>query len=146
MAPDRKPLDVTAYSLMVLLTALWGFQQVTIKVIVDDVSLLAQAAIRSLVATVLVVAWARLRGIPLFERDGTLKAGLLAGLLFGVEFVFIYGGLPYTKASRMVVLSYLWPEMIPRGLHFLVAGERLHLAERLGVAMRFRGDTIGLFA
>jgi hypothetical protein len=51
MVPQRKPLDATAYSLMVLLTALWGFQQVTIKVIVDDVSLLAQAAIRSIVAT-----------------------------------------------------------------------------------------------
>jgi drug/metabolite transporter (DMT)-like permease len=145
MAPQRKPLDVTAYSLMVLLTALWGFQQVTIKVIVDDVSLLAQAAIRSIVATALVLAWARLRGTPLFEHDGTLRAGLLAGLLFGVEFVFIYGGLAYTNASRMVVFIYLTPVLTALGLHFLVAGERLHPAQWLGVLVAFGGVVLAFF-
>ena len=49
---ERKPLDLAAYSLMVLLTALWGFQQVTIKVIAGDVSLIAQAAIERLGGTV----------------------------------------------------------------------------------------------
>jgi len=145
MAPERKPLDATAYSLMVLLTALWGFQQVTIKVIVDDVSLLAQAAIRSIVATALVLAWARLRGTPLFERDGTLRAGLLAGLLFAVEFVFIYGGLAYTNASRMVVFIYLTPVLTALGLHFLVAGERLHPAQWLGVLVAFGGVVLAFF-
>ena len=145
MAPLRKPLDATAYSLMVLLTALWGFQQVTIKVIVDDVSLLAQAAIRSIVATLLVMAWARLRSIPLFERDGTLKAGLLAGFLFGIEFVFIYGGLAYTNASRMVVFIYLTPVLTALGLHFMVAGERLHPAQWLGVLVAFAGVVLAFF-
>ena len=145
MATERKPLDVTAYSLMVLLTALWGFHQVTIKVIVDDVSLLTQAAIRSIVATALVLAWARLRGTPLFERDGTLKAGLLAGFLFAVEFAFIYGGLGHTNASRMVVFIYLTPVLTALGLHFLVAGERLHPAQWLGVLVAFGGVVLAFF-
>src|SRR5689334_10637943 len=136
---DRKPLDAGAYSLMLLLTALWGFQQVTIKVIAGDVSLVAQAAIRSIVATALVVVWARLRGIPLFERDGTLKAGLLAGLLFAVEFVFIYGGLAYTNASRMVVFIYLTPVLTALGLHLAIPGERLKAGQWLGVLVAFSG-------
>ena len=142
---DRKPLDSGAYALMVLLTALWGFQQVTIKVIAGDVSLLAQAAIRSIVATALLVAWARLRGIPLFERDGTLRAGLLAGLLFGVEFVFIYGGLGYTNASRMVVFIYLTPILTALGLHFLIPGERLHPGQWAGVLVAFGGVVLAFF-
>jgi len=145
MAPDRKPLDLGAYSLMVLLTALWGFQQVTIKVIAGDVSLLAQAAIRSIVATILVVAWARLRGTPLFQRDGTLKAGLLAGLLFAVEFVFIYGGLAYTNASRIVVFIYLTPVLTALGLHLMVPGERLHPGQWLGVLVAFAGVALAFF-
>lgn len=145
ISPQRKPLDLTAYSLMVLLTALWGFQQVTIKVIADDVSFLAQAAIRSIVATVLVVAWARLRGTPLFERDGTLKAGLLAGFLFAVEFVFIYGGLAHTNASRMVVFIYLTPVLTALGLHFLIPGERLHPGQWLGVLVAFGGVVLAFF-
>jgi drug/metabolite transporter (DMT)-like permease len=142
---DRKPLDVTAYSMMVLLTALWGFQQVTIKLIAGDVSLVAQAAIRSIIATALVLAWARLRGIPLFERDGTLKAGLLAGFLFAVEFAFIYGGLAYTNASRMVVFIYLTPVLTALGLHFVVPSERLHPGQWLGVLVAFGGVTLAFF-
>jgi drug/metabolite transporter (DMT)-like permease len=142
---ERKPLDLTAYSLMVLLTALWGFQQVTIKVIAGDVSLVAQAAIRSIVATALVLAWARLRGIPLFERDGTLRAGLLAGLLFAVEFVFIYGGLAYTNASRMVVFIYLTPVLTALGLHLAIPGERLKAGQWLGVLVAFFGVALAFF-
>ena len=130
---------------MVLLTALWGFQQVTIKVIAGDVSLIAQAAIRSVIATGLVLAWAGLRGIPLFERDGTLKAGLLAGVLFAVEFVFIYGGLAYTNASRMVVFIYLTPVLAALGLHFLIPGERLHPGQWLGVLVAFGGVVLAFF-
>jgi drug/metabolite transporter (DMT)-like permease len=142
---QRKPLDLNAYLVMVLLTALWGFQQVTIKVIAGDVSLVAQAAIRSIVATALVLAWARLRGIPLFERDGTLKAGLLAGFLFAVEFVFIYGGLAYTNASRMVVFIYLTPVLTALGLHFLVPGEHLHPSQWIGVLVAFGGVVLAFF-
>ena len=142
---ERKPLELTAYALMVLLTALWGFQQVTIKVIAGDVSLVAQAAIRSIVATALVLVWARLRGIPLFERDGTLKAGLLAGVLFAVEFVFIYGGLAYTNASRMVVFIYLTPVLTALGLHLAIPGERLKAGQWLGVLVAFFGVALAFF-
>jgi len=38
---------------MVALTALWGFQQVTIKWIVGEVPFVMQAAMRSILATVL---------------------------------------------------------------------------------------------
>ena len=58
MAQDRKALDANAYALMLLLTALWGFQQVIIKWISGEVSFVMQAAIRSIVATALLLAWA----------------------------------------------------------------------------------------
>src|SRR5262245_52528922 len=81
----RKPLDATAYGAMVLLAALWGFQQTAIKLTAPDVSLVMQAAIRSAIATALVLAWMPYRGIPLLRRDGTLWPGIGAGLLFGGE-------------------------------------------------------------
>jgi drug/metabolite transporter (DMT)-like permease len=139
MVQERKPLDAAAYSIMVLLTALWGFQQVTIKIIAGDVSLLAQASVRSMVATALLLAWARLRGIALFSRDGTLAAGLAAGVLFAVEFAFIYGGLGYTNASRMTVFVFLAPVLTALGLHFFVRGERLGAWQWLGVGVAFAG-------
>jgi drug/metabolite transporter (DMT)-like permease len=136
---ERKPLDGNAYVLMVLLTALWGFQQVAIKLAAADVSLVMQAALRSIAATALLLAWARLRGIALFERDGSLRPGMLAGLLFGGEFVFIYAGLEYTNASRMIVFVYTTPPLTAFLLHFFVPGERLRAVQWAGVLLAFAG-------
>jgi drug/metabolite transporter (DMT)-like permease len=136
---ERRALDATAYAAMLLLAALWGFQQAAIKLVAADVSLVMQAAIRSAGATVLVLAWAFYRGIPLFTRDGTLLAGIAAGLLFGAEFAFIYGGLAHTNVSRMTVFVYLAPPLTALGLHFFVRGERLAALQWLGVAAAFAG-------
>jgi len=139
MIDTRRPLDATAVSVMVLLTALWGFQQVVIKLTAPDVSLVMQAAIRSSIATALVLVWAQARRIALFAPDGTFWPGLFAGLLFGGEFIFIYAGLAHTAASRMVVFIYLCPPLTALGLHFLVPGERLRAAQWVGVCVSFCG-------
>ena len=139
MVQERKALDVNAYAVMVLLTALWGFQQVAVKWIAADVSFVMQAAIRTIAATLLLLGWAGVRGIPLFGRDGTLWPGLIAGLLFAFEFVFIYAGLGHTNASRMSVFIYLAPPLTALGLHFFVRGERLAPLQWLGVGVAFGG-------
>ena len=136
---SRKPLDARAFSLMLVLTALWGFQQVAIKLTAPDVSLVMQAALRTFLAAGLLLAWVRWRGIPLFSRDGTLAAGIGAGLLFGGEFVFIYAGLEHTAASRMVVFIYLAPIVTALGVHWLVPGEHLSRAQWAGVLLAFAG-------
>ena len=139
VSQERKPLDATAYGMMVLLAALWGFQQAAIKLVAPDISLVLQAALRSAAATALVIGWAAWRGIPLFRRDGTLAAGLGAGLLFGLEFALIYGGLAHTNVSRMTVFVYLAPPLTALGLHFFVRGERLAPPQWLGVFVAFAG-------
>ena len=142
---ERKPLDSNAYALMVLLTALWGVQQVVIKLTANDISLVMQAGIRSIIATVLVLGWAAYKGISLWRRDGTLWAGVFAGLLFGGEFVFIYAGLEHTAASRMVVFIYLAPVLTALGLHLLVRGERLVPGQWAGVLVSFAGVALAFW-
>ena len=136
---ERKALDANAFALMLVLTALWGFQQVAIKLTAPDISLVMQAALRTFLAAALLIAWARWRGIALFSRDGTLAAGIGAGLLFGGEFVFIYAGLEHTAASRMVVFIYLAPIVTALGVHWWVPGEHLVRAQWFGVALAFGG-------
>jgi len=65
-------LDARAMALMVLLCALWGLQQVAIKVAVESIPPLLQSGLRSAGAVALVWVWARWRRIPLFARDGSL--------------------------------------------------------------------------
>jgi drug/metabolite transporter (DMT)-like permease len=125
--------------MMVVLCMSWGFQQVTIKIATAGISPIMQAGLRSIIATVLLLAWAQLRRIPLFGRDGTLAGGLAAGALFAGEFVFIYAGLAYTAASRMVVFIYLAPCFTALGLQWFVPGERLNASQWTGVVLAFLG-------
>lgn len=135
----RTQLDTTAMALMVVLCAAWGLQQVAIKVANAGISPVWQASLRSIGAALLVWAWAAQRGIPLFERDGTLRAGLLSAALFAGEFALIYWGLNYTAASRGVVFLYTAPFMIALGAHCLLPGERLRPLQWLGLACAFAG-------
>ena len=135
----RRPLDTTAVALMLVLSALWGFQQVAIKLAAPGMSLVMQGAIRSGIACVLVVAWARWHRIVLWQRDGTLAPGFVAGLLFAGEFALIYAGLAYTTAARMVVFIYLAPVLTALGLTWFVPGEQLRAVQWTGVVLAFFG-------
>jgi drug/metabolite transporter (DMT)-like permease len=124
---------------MVLCCFVWGFTNVTIKLAAADISPVMQGGLRSMLAMVLLMIWARMRNIPLFNSDGTLKAGLIAGALFASEFLFIYAGLAHTGASRMVVFVYTAPCLTALGLHWFVPGERLHPAQWIGILLAFGG-------
>ena len=124
---------------MIVLCMCWGFNQVAIKLAVAGISPIMQAGLRSVIAGALLLGWARLRGIPLFRPDGTLGAGMAAGVLFAAEFVFIYAGLAHTAASRMVVFIYLAPCLTALGLQWFVPGERLSAVQWTGVGLAFAG-------
>lgn len=128
-----------AFGLMVLLCAVWGLQQVAIKLAVAEISPIMQAGLRSGLGAVLVFAWARWRGMGLFAADRSLRPGLLAGLLFGFEFVFIFVGVEHTTVSRMVVFLYTAPCFTVLGLHVFVPGERMGWRQGAGVLLAFAG-------
>jgi drug/metabolite transporter (DMT)-like permease len=128
---------------MIILCLSWGLNQVAVKIALVDVSPLTQGALRSLAALPVVLATARLRGVRLAARDGTLMAGLTAGALFGFEFICIYRGLVWTTASRAVVFVYTAPI-------FIALGARIFLHERLmplqwsGLALSFLGIVVAM--
>ena len=132
-------LDTRAIALLVACCAFWGLQQILIKTTVTEVPPLWQAAIRMSGAVVLLWLWCRARGVPLFQRDGSLPGGLLAGLLFAGEFVCIYLGLQLTTASRLTVFLYTSPFVVALLLPRFVVAERLRGVQWLGLAIAFAG-------
>lgn len=135
----KNELDRVAIGLMVLFCTIWGLQQVAIKLASAGISPVWQAGLRSIGASVIVFAWAVLRGVKLFERDGTLVPGLLAGLLFAAEFAMIFLGLQYTTASRGVIFLYTAPFFVALGALWLLPLERMRRAQWVGMALAFAG-------
>jgi drug/metabolite transporter (DMT)-like permease len=120
----------------------WGFNNVAIKLAIHDIPPLVQSSARSLIAAFLVGIWTQARGIPLFKRDGTLGAGILAGVLFALEFLLIYRGLVWTTATRGVLFLYLAPFFVVIGSRWLVPGDHFRLSQWLGLLLSFLGIVI----
>lgn len=138
-----RPLSPGAAALMLMLCVSWGFNQIAIKLALPDIPPMLQATIRSTGALPVLLLVARLRGVKLFERDGTLGAGLFAGVLFGFEFVLIYRGLLLTTASRAVVFLYTAPFFVALGSYQFL-GERLRASQWGGLALSFAGVALAI--
>ena len=134
----RKPhLDLFAISLLLACCLFWGLQQVLIKATIAEIPPMFQASLRLAGASALLLLWCLWRGVPLFKRDGSLKAGLLAGALFSAEFACIYLGLQYTTASRLTVFLYTSPFWVAVLLPWWVKSERLRGLQWVGLLAAF---------
>ena len=138
-----RPLSPGAVALMLVLCLSWGFNQIAIKLALPDIPPMTQAMFRSVGAlpVLLIVGW--LRGVKFFERDGTLIPGVIAGVLFAIEFVLIYQGLRFTTASRAVVFLYTAPFFVALGSDRLL-GERLRPSQWAGLALSFAGVALAI--
>jgi len=138
-----RPLSPGAIALMLMLCLSWGFNQIAVKLALPDIPPMLQAMIRSVGALPVLLLIARLRGVKIFARDGTLGPGLFAGLLFGVEFVLIYRGLLLTTASRAVVFLYTAPFFVALGSYQFL-GERLRASQWSGLGLSFAGVALAI--
>lgn len=137
MSPRKTHLDPLAVGLLLACFVFWGFQQVLVKATLAEVAPVFQSALRLAGATVLLVLWCRWRGIPLFTRDGTLGAGLLAGTLFALEFVCLFIGLQYGSASRLTLFLYTSPLWVAVLVPWVAKSEHLSRAQWFGLALAF---------
>lgn len=135
MSTTRKGADAFLLQLMLLLCAIWGLQQVAIKLAAGDVAPLLQVALRSGIAALLVGLLLVWQGEWRGWLGCTWRAGLLAGGLFALEFFFIARGLHYTSASHMAVFLYTAPIFSALGLHLLLPSERLRALQWLGIGL-----------
>ncbi|MDD1013050.1 DMT family transporter [Pseudomonas rubra] len=138
MSAIRRNTDAFALQVMLVLCLIWGIQQVMIKWAAPDIAPVMQQAMRSGMAALLV-------GLLMCFRGGwdqvasTWRGGLLAGALFGLEFLFIAEGLKLTSAAHMSVFLYTAPVFTALGLHFMLPSERLRPLQWLGILLAFGG-------
>jgi drug/metabolite transporter (DMT)-like permease len=143
MTPAERPLSPGAIALMLMLCLSWGFNQIAVKLALPDIPPLLQGTIRSVGALPVLLILARFRGVKIFARDETLIPGLIAGILFGVEFVLIYRGLSLTSASRAVVFLYTAPFFVAVGSYRFL-GERLRASQWAGLGLCFAGVALAI--
>jgi len=125
---------------MVVLCAIWGFQQIAIKGAAADVAPVLQIAIRSGLSAIMVAVLMRIRGQGL--SPGLWRPGMVVGFLFGLEFILVGEGLRRTSAAHMAVFLYTAPIFAAVGLHLRIATERLRPLQWAGIGLAFCGIAV----
>ena len=131
-------------AVLLILALIWGANMAMIKIGARELPSLFMAGLRSLVASVCLYIWMKVKGVTVFPSKSVVFHGIAIGLLFGFEFGFIYVGLEYTLASRTYVLLYTAPFFVALGAHFFLKDDRLNPWKAIGLILAFAG-VVALF-
>ncbi|MDZ7665785.1 MAG: DMT family transporter [Desulfotignum sp.] len=132
-------ISLTAGLLLLLVCAIWGGNAVSIKFSNQGIPPLLAATLRSVAAGFLVLLWAKFKGHGVLFPRGARRHGVMIGLLFGLDFLFLYWSVSFTTASRATIFLYSHPFWVALGAHFIVDQDRLHPAKAAGLILAFAG-------
>lgn len=141
----RKEIDGRAMGLMLVLSMVWGLQQVGLKATASDIAPLMLIALRSGLAALLVLLLMVVRRENLSLRDGTLRPGLIVGFLFALEYLLVGEGLRHTSAAHIVVFLYTAPIFAALGLNKKLRSEKLQPVQWVGITLAFSGIAVAFF-
>ncbi|MAQ82690.1 MAG: EamA family transporter [Maritimibacter sp.] len=123
-----------------------GFNQVVVKVANDGLQPVFAAALRSLLALPILLAWIRLRGQSLYVEPAARPWCALMGVVFAVEFVCLFLALDLTSVARTSVIFYGMPVWLALLAHILVPGDRLSPRKAAGLALAMAGVAVAILS
>ena len=142
----RDRLDGFGIAALLAVQLLFAFNQIIVKTVNAGLQPVFFAGLRSALAILFVALWLWLRGRPpRFER-ASLAAGLLIGVAFSAEFLFLFIALDLTTVGRTSVIFYSMPVWLAIMAHFGLPGERITRVKMLGLGLAFIGTAWAIFA
>lgn len=140
----KSHIDLIGAVALTLFSLNLGFNQVVIKVSNAGFQPVFLAGLRSLGALVLLGLWMWARGISLRLPAEGRTGGIIAGLLFAVEFICLFIALDLTSVARTSILFYSMPVWLALAAHVLLPGERLNGVRLIGLAFAMGGVVLAL--
>ena len=137
---DRKTeLDRFGVLLLIGISAHFAFNQVVIKWVNDGLQPVFFAGIRSLGAVFCIWVWMIWNGRPLRFEPGTIGAGVLVGLFFGLEFLLLFKAIDETSLIHTAILFNTMPLWLAIAAHFFLPGQHLTRRKAVGLLIAFAG-------
>ncbi len=137
---DQKDrIDAFGAGLLIGQSMLLGLNQVLIKLVNAGLAPVFQSGLRSVVATLPILAYALITRKRLSITDGSLMPGIVCGVFFALEFILLFQALDHTTVSRATVFFYTMPFWVALAAHFLIPGERLTVLRVVGLVVAFCG-------
>lgn len=138
LAHDQ-PLDFFATALTILLCAIWGGAFVGIKISTLDMPPLGSGAIRFGLTSVVLLLWARYRGVSLrCPRTAVTTLAVTIVLFFYIN-ITAYVGTSWTTAGRATVFFYTQPLFLALLAPYFLPGDRLTVRKLGGLGLALSG-------
>ena len=131
-------VSLTGFSLIL------AFNQVVIALVNEGLQPVFFAGLRSAGALFCMLLWFRFRKRSLRISMDDLGPGLAIGILFAVEFVFLFIALDLTTVTRVSVIFYTMPLWLALLAHIFLPGEGLTPTKTLGLLAAFAGVSIAI--
>jgi drug/metabolite transporter (DMT)-like permease len=142
----KEALDLTGTVVLTGTMLLFAFGQAVVKVTNEGLQPVFFAGLRSALAVGMVWAWMRFRGLPLNLARGMVPAGLMIGVFFSAEFLFLFLAMDLTTLGRASVLFYTMPLWFAVLAHLGLPGERITPRRALGLGLAFCGAAFAILS
>lgn len=139
MRTAKDQMDLFGAGSLIAFSALLALNQVVIKLGTDGLQPVFLAGLRSFGVIFFLGAFLWLRGQSVAIPRHCWKAAVFAGVLFAIEFVFLFVALDLTTVVRASILFYSMPVWLAVGAHVLLPGQRLTPLKVAGLVLAFLG-------
>ena len=141
----NKSIDGLAASFLIIFSILLGLNQVLVKLVNVGMHPVFQVALRSTLAIFPILIYCYLTKKKINFFDGSLVAGIIAGVLFAVEFIFLFTALDYSTVTRVSLIFYTMPVWLSLSAHFLIKNDKLNFNKIVGLAIALLGLVLAIY-
>lgn len=143
---ERKDhVDLFGATALIAFATIFALNQVVIKVTGGGFGPVFMAGLRSLGALGVLALWMWWRGVRVHTPPGAALGGVIAGVLFSVEFMGVFTALDLTTVARASIMLYSMPVWLALAAHFVLPNEGLTRRRVLGLALAMSGVAVALF-
>ena len=140
----KNKIDTFGAIALISFSLLLGINHVVIKLVNVGLNPIFFAGIRSFIAFLFIIIWMKLTRKPIVFNKKNTNICLIAGLVFALEFLFLFLALDFTSVSRNSIIYYSMPLWLTILLFFTKNKEKLSYIKLLGLILAFSGVVISV--
>ncbi len=140
----KTKIDTFGAIALISFSLLLGINHVVIKIVNLGLNPIFFAGIRSFIAFFFIVLWMKLMKKPIVFHRENLVISLLAGLIFALEFLFLFLALDFTSISRNSIIYYSMPLWLTILLYLIKNNEKISIINLAGLILAFLGVIISI--
>ena len=140
----KSKIDIFGAVALISFSLLLGINHVVIKVVNSGLDPIFFAGIRSVIAFLFLLIFMKIWNKSIVLKKKYIFVSILAGLVFALEFLFLFLALDFTSVSRNSIIYYSMPVWLACLAHFFIPNERLNFLMGIGLIMAFVGVTLSI--